>query len=555
VIAKLANRLVSTLEKAKKGLWSTIRPTTGRKYIALPNAPSWGLIEGSMHILGSFFQRTGFLLGLSLCFTFADLHAQSPQALFVVKDASLLNAMDTAFRNRLESLGYQVVPITATSANSSSATGKAIVLISGTVVSGDVNTKFRDTTVPVVCLEQAVLDDLRMTGTINGTDYGSAGTQSTLTITDPNSPLAAGLTGNITLASAARTVYWGKPAATASVVATQTGNANRALIFAYETGAQMVGMTAPGRRVGFFLSETSSDNWTNEIWDLFDAAVDWAGRVNPALYVVGNTTLSTADLLVKDRLEALGFALTTKSAASSVSADASGKSVVIISASVIASDVMNKFRTSAVPVVTWEFAVWHNLGLVASNTTSDRNTISSQTQVKITNSSHPLAARRNGTVTVTAAPSAFYWGKALTSAIKVGEQSTNATQGFIFAYELGAALQGLTAPARRVALFPQTTALANLNDSGWAFFDAALRWSIEAPNTSGGGAFIDLDSDGMGDDWEMEFFGNLAQTASGNPDGDAFNNLKEFLIGSNPTKGALISPNPAVSLNLFTPLE
>jgi RHS repeat-associated protein len=482
------------------------------------------------------------LVGTSL------VHAQSPEALFVVKSSGSLNAMDIAFKNRLEALGYQVVPITATSATASSANGKALVVVSGTVVSGDVNTKFRDTTVPVVVMEQGIHDDMKMTGTVSGTDYGTASSQTTLTITNPGSPLAAGLTGNVTLASAARTVYWGKPAATASVIATQTGNANRALIFAYETGTQMVGLVAPGRRVGFFMSDTGSDDWTNEVWDLFDAAIDWAGRVNPALFVVGNTTLSTSDLLVKNRLEALGFVLTTKSAASSVSADASGKSLVVISASVIASDVMNKFRTSAVPVVTWEFAVWHNLGLVASNTTTDRNTISSQTQVKITNPTHPLAARRSGTVTVTAAASGFYWGKALASAIKVGEQPANATQGFIFAYEQGAALQNLTAPARRVALFPQDSAFANLNDSGWAFFDAAMHWAIEAPPSA------DSDADGLPDSWEIQYFGNLFQTGSGNPDGDGRTNAQEYADGTDPTVPQ-ITDTTAPTVNITSPIK
>jgi hypothetical protein len=479
----------------------------------------------------------------------------NPQALLIVKDGAALNAMDSAFRDRLQALGYQVVPMSATSATSTSASGKSLVFISGSVVSGDVNTKFRDTTVPVVCLEQGLYDDFKMTGTVSGTDYGSASSQTTLSITDSVNPLAAGLTGSVNLASVARTVYWGKPAAAASIIATQTGNSNRALVFAYETGSQMVGLVAPARRVGFFMSDTGSNDWASEVWELFDAAIDWAGRINPALFVVGNATLSTSDQLVKSRLEALGFSLTIKTAASSTSADASGKSLVVISASVNSGDVSTKFTSSAVPVVTWEFAIWNSLGMVASNSTADRNTISSQTQVKITNPTHPLAGHRSGTVAVASAASAFYWGKPLTSAITVGEQPSNATQGFIFAYEQGAVLQGLTAPARRVALFPQDSALANFNASGWAFFDAAMRWAIQTPETGDGGNFVDSDADGMDDGWEMQYFGNLSQTATGNSDGDVFNNLREFLIGSNPTKGAITAAHSAVSLNLHTPLE
>jgi hypothetical protein len=46
-------------------------------------------------------------------------------------------------------------------------------------------------------------------------------------------------------------------------------------------------------------------------------------------------------------------------------------------------------------------------------------------------------------------------------------------------------------------------------------------------------------SDGLPDWWEIQYFGNLSQTASGNPDGDSLTNLQEFQQGRNPTKNAL----------------
>jgi subtilisin family serine protease len=45
---------------------------------------------------------------------------------------------------------------------------------------------------------------------------------------------------------------------------------------------------------------------------------------------------------------------------------------------------------------------------------------------------------------------------------------------------------------------------------------------------------IDTDGDGLPDWWEMENFGHLAQTAGGDPDGDGFTNLQEFLAGTSP---------------------
>jgi hypothetical protein len=44
----------------------------------------------------------------------------------------------------------------------------------------------------------------------------------------------------------------------------------------------------------------------------------------------------------------------------------------------------------------------------------------------------------------------------------------------------------------------------------------------------------DTDDDGLPDSWEIANFGNLSQTATGNPDRDGFNNLAEFQNGSDP---------------------
>ena len=50
---------------------------------------------------------------------------------------------------------------------------------------------------------------------------------------------------------------------------------------------------------------------------------------------------------------------------------------------------------------------------------------------------------------------------------------------------------------------------------------------------------VDFDADGLNDDWEIANFGSLgAQTATGDPDGDGFNNAKEFAAGTNPNSAA-----------------
>jgi len=50
-----------------------------------------------------------------------------------------------------------------------------------------------------------------------------------------------------------------------------------------------------------------------------------------------------------------------------------------------------------------------------------------------------------------------------------------------------------------------------------------------------GGSPVDADGDGMPDAWELQYFGNLNQTANGDYDRDGVTNLQEFINGTDPT--------------------
>ncbi len=69
-------------------------------------------------------------------------------------------------------------------------------------------------------------------------------------------------------------------------------------------------------------------------------------------------------------------------------------------------------------------------------------------------------------------------------------------------------------------------------------------YSVNVSNPSGivpsrsANLYIDSDGDGLPDSWELAHFGNLNQTATGDPDGDGVSNLQEFLDGTNPTNAA-----------------
>jgi glucose/arabinose dehydrogenase len=203
-----------------------------------------------------------------------------PYALLIAGSATL-GAADEAVRIRLEEKGYAVlwdIPSVTTAAK---ADGKALLLISSTIRDVALGTRFRNVITPIVTWETHQFDDLGMTRAAAGS-FGVKPSQRRLDIARPAHPLAAGLSGRVAVTTAPAPFAWGKPAASAVVVARLTGEPDRAAIFGYERGTAMVGLTAPGRRVGLFLGDATAGSLTPRGWALFDAAVRWAsGAANP----------------------------------------------------------------------------------------------------------------------------------------------------------------------------------------------------------------------------------------------------------------------------------
>jgi hypothetical protein len=507
----------------------------------------------------------------------------------LVAASTTLGTGDTAVKNRFTGMGYTVTVKAAASSVSGDATGKALVAISSTVTSSDVAAKFRTVSVPTLTWENALLDDMGMVSTAAG-NFGTSTAQTSVVIATNSHPMAAGLSGTIAVSTASSPLSWGKPNANAATIATVPGDATQAVIFGYDSGAAMPGLTAPARRVGFFLGDTTASTLTSDGWKLFDAAVAWATNTvvaptvtvaatdsdagepsNPGVFtitrtgsttsalavsytvggtatsgsdytalgtsvtipagaasatvtvtpiddtvsegsetvtltlasnsaytigspstatvtitdndttapqillVVGSTTLGAGDTAAQNRLTSLGYAVTAKAASSAVTADATGKALVVVSSTVTSSTVAAKYRDVKVPVLAWESAILDDMGMTGTASTAFGTTPGSTAAISAPN--HPLAAGLSGTVTLTNAGDTLSWGQPNDNAFKVAMIPGSSTNASIFAYEPGAAMPGLTAPARRVGFFLGDATASNLTAAGWSLFDAAVKWA------------------------------------------------------------------------------
>jgi hypothetical protein len=205
-----------------------------------------------------------------------DLAPPPPKvALLVVGVTMPLPSDDTKLKMRLEGKGL-MVKLAGDSGPATQANGVDLVVVSGTSVGPMVAGKYAAVTIPVLCLEPAIMGAMKMTG--NGDTGSGVATTNQIAIALPAHPIAAGQMGTVAITTAATTeISWGAPAATADHIASLVGMAGRSTAYAYEKGTMMVGMTpAPARRVGLFVHTKIADRLTPAGWQMFDAAVDWA---------------------------------------------------------------------------------------------------------------------------------------------------------------------------------------------------------------------------------------------------------------------------------------
>jgi hypothetical protein len=215
------------------------------------------------------------LLAITLVFVFSASSVYGAQVLFVVGGKDIKGS-DQTIKKHLEDRGFDVVVKKDKLVKAEDASGKSLVLLSESARSKDVNTKFRDVDVPVICSEPWLFHDLGMTGQNKKVDFGRKSRQKKMTIVNSDHPLAASLSDEIQVSTKSFYMGWGVPGENAIPVAALNQDPEKYTIFAYEAGAQMPGNVAPAKRVGLFLFRGTAKSFTPDAWSLFNAVVDWS---------------------------------------------------------------------------------------------------------------------------------------------------------------------------------------------------------------------------------------------------------------------------------------
>ena len=225
---------------------------------------------------------------------FASFHSPSAQAaaILFVGGPAAPNPTDSNIISRLTGFGNTVTYVSAPVSTTASADGQNGVFISSTVASADVTNKFAGVTIGVFNWEQALQQQTRMNFLTEAAERNNDGafTQLTITAGGAGSPLAAGLAaGTYSVTNVAGSFGYGNSAGFgigATGVALRGdglgAEANRFGIYGYAAGSLRPDSTlSPGRRVNFFLNDTSFDNLNATGLQLFDAGAQYIGAAVP----------------------------------------------------------------------------------------------------------------------------------------------------------------------------------------------------------------------------------------------------------------------------------
>lgn len=167
----------------------------------------------------------------------------------------------------------------------SRAEGQDVIIISATNSKYKFTNKYRDSKIPIMCLEGLMADSLKMASRHRYVDYGEHGElkesedppEAYLEIVNSSLPMAAGLKpGYVKFIKEADVLKWAMPAPSAITIATLPNAFHERAIFGYEKGAAMADeYVAPARRVLFPVDNPAFDDLTPEGNALFDAALLW----------------------------------------------------------------------------------------------------------------------------------------------------------------------------------------------------------------------------------------------------------------------------------------
>lgn len=201
----------------------------------------------------------------------------------------------------------------------------------------------------------------------------------------------------------------------------------------------------------------------------------WSIAADKIILLVGEIPLCAEDVPVNALLEEMGFEVEPHSHDEPQPVDTSGAAAMVILASVSSGNITSAYKDVPVPIVTPEIFIFDEMQLAPDGSfTHDFD----QTIV-IVDTGHPITGGMTGEVEVASAPIDMMACSDLRGDVQIVANVLGTGNACIASYEKGAkAMDGSEVPARRVSVFPNTSALPLLTDDGWKLIENSILWAL-----------------------------------------------------------------------------
>ncbi len=212
-------------------------------------------------------------------------------ALMVVGSLPLQNGDEVVLRH-LEKSGFDVETVDDDDVDQGMARSKDIVFVSSSTIPSKFGEDLTHMPVPVMTWNPFSYSHFRFTDTGFNTDFGyTENPEDGLTLSVPGHPISAGKSGKIKIYDIVQKIPFGTPTADyIDVLATSDGVP---VIFGMNTGGDFFRQK---RKVAFPLRGDFVHLFTDEGWELFDAAIDWViygGDENTGLQPLPDVQISS----------------------------------------------------------------------------------------------------------------------------------------------------------------------------------------------------------------------------------------------------------------------
>jgi CSLREA domain-containing protein len=194
------------------------------------------------------------------------------------------------------------------------------------------------------------------------------------------------------------------------------------------------------------------------------------------LLVVGDTSLSAGDTIIKAQLQALGFSVTVVRDSVSNAASANGMRLVVLSGSVAPGNVTTKFRDVSAGVLVLQPGLFANMMMTTTaNQGSANNT---KTNLLAGTIASDIGLQQAQTTTTASSP--YAWGEPGANAVIHAQSTGVSAQKQLFEYyPFNPMVNNYSVPNERVGMFATDATVPKLNAVGLQLLqEAALRAGV-----------------------------------------------------------------------------